>query len=77
MEGWVHNWVAEEHGQIHKHLMVFWDTQYKNNMETIAEKFILALYHNFFNSEVPCMSWREMGMLIDVAHWFPQEGVII
>ena len=77
IEGWAHNWVEKEHGPIHKHLMVFWDTQYKNNMETIAEKFIPGLYHWMFNSKAPCISWRAMGTLIDIAHWFPQEGVII
>ena len=29
LDRWVQNWVVEKRGPIHKHLRVFWDSQYK------------------------------------------------
>ena len=77
-EGWSHNWDPKHGGPIHKDLMVFWDSRYKQDIESIARIFIPAFYRKIFGRYAPCMSWCAMEMITQVAHWFPNaEGTFI
>ena len=52
-------------------MQVFWDSKYKQDIESISQHFIPTLYRKFFGQDTPCISWRAMEMLVKVAHWFP------
>ena len=70
-EGWVHNWDPKQTREIHLQTKVFWDSRYKQYIESISQVFIPALYKKLFGQDAPCMSWRAMETLVKVAHWFP------
>ena len=70
-EGWPHNYDSEQTQAIHLKTKVFWESRYKSDIEQISQIFIPALYGKLFGQDTPCMSWREMETLGQVAHWFP------